>query len=68
VHKAHALKWFFHLFYTYGINRRAWYLLIIRLSFVSPNCPEYSTSQIAFQPTYHFGFPVLIYNNVNNKQ
>lgn len=24
---------------TYGINRHAWYLLIIRLSFVSPNTP-----------------------------
>lgn len=24
VRKAHALKWFFHLFNTYGIKRRAW--------------------------------------------
>jgi len=46
VHKAHALKWFFHLFNTYGINRRAWYLLIIRLSFVSPRYSYYITKLI----------------------
>ena len=40
VHKARALKKFLHLFNTYGINRRARYLLMIRLSFVSPNCPK----------------------------
>ena len=35
--KARAWKFFLHLFNTYGIIRHAWYLLIIRLSFVSPN-------------------------------
>ena len=35
--KARVLKFFLHLFNTYGIKRHAWYLLIIRLSFVSPN-------------------------------
>ena len=37
VHKARAWKFFLHLFNTYGINRRAWYMLTICLSFVSPN-------------------------------
>ena len=45
VQKAHASKFFLHLFNTYGINRRAKYLLIIRLSFVSPKA--------TISPLYH---------------
>ena len=43
VQKARVWKFFLHLFNTYGIIRHAWYLLIIRLSFVSPN-QSYSTT------------------------
>lgn len=49
VQKAHAVKLFLHLFNTYGINRRAKYLLIIRLSFVSPNTPYFITFPFSFQ-------------------
>ena len=50
VQKAHASKFFLHLFNTYGINRRAKYLLIIRLSFVSPNTPILPLFSPLFNP------------------
>ena len=46
-------KKYLHLFCTYGTNRHAWYLLIIRLSFVSPNYPYYTTVYYFLQQFYH---------------
>lgn len=63
MHKAHVLQCSFHFFNTYGINRRAWYLLIIRLSFVSPNCPHYIKLLLEPQAFLSLLFAVLVENN-----